>query len=120
MTQYRVLQGIDYPPNKRAEAGDVVNDLPASSVKWLLEVGAIEDASKPKSEPKVEIVAEPIVEEPVIEEPEVEPVKEEPIVEALVEPVVEAEGFDPDAKDGDGDGFLQDGTPHQRPVEETE
>ena len=44
MTQYRVLQGIDYPPNKRAEAGDVVNDLPASSVKWLLEVGAIEDA----------------------------------------------------------------------------
>ena len=45
MTQYRVLQGIDYPPNKRAEAGDVVNDLPASSVKWLLEVGAIADAS---------------------------------------------------------------------------
>ena len=120
MTQYRVLQGIDYPPNKRAEAGDVVNDLPASSVKWLLEVGAIEDAYKPKSEPKVEIVEEPIVEAPVVEEPVVEPVKEEPIVEAPVEPVVEAEGFDPDAKDGDGDGFLQDGTPHQRPVEETE
>ena len=115
MTQYRVLQGIDYPPNKRAEAGDVVNDLPASSVKWLLEVGAIEDASKPKSEPKVEIVAEPIVEEPVVE-----PVKEEPIVEAPVEPVIEAEGFDPEATDGDGDGFVQDGTPHQRPVEETE
>ena len=115
MTQYRVLQGIDYPPNKRAEAGDVVNDLPASSVKWLLEVGAIEDASKPKSEPKVEIVAEPIV-----EEPKVEPVKEEPIVEAPVEPVIKAEGFDPEATDGDGDGFVQDGTPHQRPVEETE
>lgn len=110
MTQYRVLQGIDYPPNKRAEAGDVVNDLPASSVKWLLEVGAIEDASKPKSEPKVEIVEEPVV----------EPVKEEPIVEAPVEPVIEAEGFDPEATDGDGDGFVQDGTPHQRPVEETE
>jgi hypothetical protein len=109
MTQYRVLQGIDYPPNKRAEAGDVVNDLPASSVKWLLEVGAIEDASKPKSEPKVEIVEEPVV----------EPVKEEPIVEAPVEPVIEAEGFDPEATDGDGDGFVQDGTPHQRPVEET-
>ena len=115
MTQYRVLQGIDYPPNKRAEAGDVVNDLPASSVKWLLEVGAIEDASKPKSEPKGEIGEEPLVEEPVVE-----PVTEAPIVEAPVEPVVEAEGFDPDAKDGDGDGFLQDGTPHQRPVEETE
>jgi hypothetical protein len=59
-----------------------------------------------------------VVEEPVAV---VEPVKEEPIVEA---PVVEApvevveEGFDPDAKDIDGDGFLQDGTPFQRPVEE--
>lgn len=103
MAQYRVLQGIDYPPNKRAEVGDVVNDLPPSSVKWLLEVGAIEDASKPKSEPKVE----PIKEEPIVEEP---------VVEAPVQP----EGFDPEAKDGDGDGFLQDGTPFQRPVEETE
>lgn len=102
MAQYRVLQGIDYPPNKRAEVGDVVNDLPPSSVKWLLEVGAIEDASKPKSEPKVEPIEEPI--------------KEEPVIEAPVQP----EGFDPEATDGDGDGFLQDGTPFQRPVEETE
>jgi hypothetical protein len=107
MTQYRVLQGIDYPPNKRAEAGDVVNDLPASSVKWLLEVGAIADASKPKSEPKVEIVEEPTVEEPIVEEP-------------VIKAPVQSKGFNPDAKDGDGDGFVQDGTPHQRPVEETE
>ncbi len=32
--------------------------------------------------------------------------------------VWEEDGFDPDATDGDGDGFLQDGTIHQRPVEE--
>ena len=98
---YRVLAGIDYPPNKRAEAGDVVDDLAPQSIKWLLSAGIIEDSSK---SPKA-----------VEKEPEI---IEEPVVELLVEPVVEAEGFDPDAKDGDGDGFLQDGTPHQRPVEE--
>jgi hypothetical protein len=102
MTRYKVLQGIDYPPNKRAEAGKIVEDLPATSVKWLLDSGIIEDADKPSKK----------IEEPVIEEPKVEPVAE--IVE---EPVVE-EGFDPDAIDGDKDGFLQDGTPFQRPVEE--
>jgi len=97
MARYRVLQGIDYPPNKRAEAGKVVDDLPATSVKWLLESGIIEDAEKPSKKSQ----------EPVVEEPKVEPVAEK----------VE-EGFDPNAEDIDGDGFLQDGTPHQRPVEE--
>ena len=99
MTRYRVLQGIDYPPNKRAEAGKIVEDLPATSVKWLLESGIIEDADKPTKK----------IEEPVVEEPKAEPVAEQPAVE---------DGFDPDAKDIDGDGFLQDGTPFQRPVEE--
>jgi hypothetical protein len=102
MAKYRVLQGIDYPPNKRAEIGDVVEDLPAASIKWLLESGAIEDSSKPAKK---------------IEEPKVEPIIE-PVVEAPVEAVKEEDGFDPDATDGDGDGFLQDGTIHQRPVEE--
>ena len=102
MAKYRVLQGIDYPPNKRAEIGDVVEDLPATSIKWLLESGAIEDASKPAKK---------------IEEPKPEPVVE-PVVEALVEAVKEEEAFDPNAEDTDGDGFLQDGTVHQRPVEE--
>lgn len=100
MAQYRVLQGIDYPPNKRAEAGQVVSDLPPQSIKWLLESGAIEDASKPAKK----------VEAP-IEQP-----KEEPKVEAPI--AKEEEPFDPNAEDVDGDGFLQDGTPHQRPVEE--
>ena len=102
MTRYKVLQGIDYPPNKRAEAGKIVEDIPATSVKWLLDSGIIEDADKPSKK----------IEEPVIEEPKVEPV-----VEIVEEPVVE-EGFDPDAIDGDKDGFVQDGTPFQRPVEE--
>ena len=99
MARYRVLQGIDYPPNKRAEAGKIVEDLPATSVKWLLDSGIIEDADKPTKK----------IEKPVVEELKAEPVAEEPAVE---------DGFDPDAKDIDGDGFLQDGTPFQRPVEE--
>ena len=109
MAKYRVLQGIDYPPNKRAEIGDVVEDLPATSIKWLLESGAIEDSSKPAKKVE-ETKTEPIV-EPVVEAP----------VEAVVEPIVEEkeeEAFDPNAEDTDGDGFLQDGTVHQRPVEE--
>jgi hypothetical protein len=102
MARYRVLQGIDYPPNKRAEVGDIVEDIPAQSVKWLLDSGIIEDTDKPAKK----------IEKSVVEEPKVEPV-----AEVVVEPAVE-EGFDADAEDGDGDGFVQDGTPHQRPVEE--
>ena len=102
MARYRVLQGIDYPPNKRAEAGKIVEDLPAVSVKWLLESGIIEDADKPTTK-----IEEPVKEETIVE----------PVVEKVEEPIVE-DGFDADATDIDGDGFLQDGTPHQRPVEE--
>jgi len=102
MARYRVLQGIDYPPNKRAEAGKIVEDLPATSVKWLLESGIIEDADKPATK-----ITEPVKEEP----------KVEPVVEKVEEPIAE-DGFDADATDIDGDGFVQDGTPHQRPVEE--
>jgi hypothetical protein len=29
-----------------------------------------------------------------------------------------AQGYNPNARDGDGDGFVQDGTPFQRPIEE--
>jgi hypothetical protein len=80
MARYRVLQGIDYPPNKRVEAGEIATDLPAQSVKWLLESGIIEDADKPT---KQEIVEAPKVEEPVIEEPIVEePKAEAPSAEA--------------------------------------
>lgn len=102
MARYRVLQGIDYPPNKRAEVGDIVEDIPAQSVKWLLDSGIIEDTDKPAKK----------IEKSVVEEP-----KAEPVAEVVEEPVV-ADGFDADATDGDNDGFVQDGTPHQRPVEE--
>lgn len=95
MTRYRVLQGIDYPPNKRAEIGDVVEDLPTSAIKWLLSDGYIEDAAKaPKA-------------------------KEEPVANVIEEPVAKAPvGFNPDAIDGDKDGFVQDGTPFERLTEE--
>lgn len=78
MAKYKVLAGIDYPPNKRAEAGEVVEDLPSKSVAWLLEVGAIEaaDGKPTKSTYKA------------------------------------------DARDGDGDGLVQDGTEFERPAGE--
>lgn len=103
MASYRAKVGIDYPPNKRVEAGEIVSDLPPQSVKWLLEMELIEDSSKPAKK----------IEEPKVEEP----VKaEEPIAEPVVEKAEES--FDANAEDTDGDGFVQDGTPFQRPVEE--
>ena len=40
--KYLVVTGIDYPPQKRAEPGDVVSDLDPKSIPWLLSIGAIE------------------------------------------------------------------------------
>lgn len=48
MTKYRALAGINYPGKsgeKRAEAGELVSDLPTKSVKWLLDGGYIEPVS---------------------------------------------------------------------------
>jgi hypothetical protein len=46
--RYRVLAGLDYKGRdgtpRRAEPGEVVDDLPATSTGWLLARGAIEDA----------------------------------------------------------------------------
>ena len=42
--KYTVLVGMNYPvgdAEKRAEPGDVVTDLPAKDIAWLLEQGAI-------------------------------------------------------------------------------
>jgi len=84
MAQYRAVVGLDYPPNKRVEAGEIVSDLPEKSVAWLLSSGFIEplDATAKKSAPKSKVVE-----------------------------------FKPDAKDGDKDGLVQDGTIHERPLE---
>ncbi|WP_433519043.1 hypothetical protein ACQP2T_28100 [Nonomuraea sp. CA-143628] len=48
--QYRALVGLDYPgrgrgEERRAEPGDVVDDLPKTSVPWLVEQGAIEEVT---------------------------------------------------------------------------
>lgn len=46
MTKYRALTGLNYPGKdgeKRVEAGEVVTDLPAKSVRWLLAGGHIEE-----------------------------------------------------------------------------
>ena len=96
MAQYRAVVGIDYPPNKRAEAGDIVSDLPTTSIAWLLSSGLIESLdgkpAKKKDEPKEEIA---------------------PAKEAVAQPKSE---YKPNAKDGDSDGKVQDGTPFERPV----
>jgi len=39
--KYKVLTGLSYPPNKRAEPGDVVSDLPKKSILWLVKRGYI-------------------------------------------------------------------------------
>lgn len=53
MPQYRVNVGIDYA-GRRAEPGDLVDDIPTRSVKWLLEQGIIEEATKPAAPVKTE------------------------------------------------------------------
>ena len=39
--KYKVLTGLSYPPDKRAEPGDVVSDLPKKSVLWLVKRGYV-------------------------------------------------------------------------------
>jgi hypothetical protein len=53
--EYRVLRGIDYPPNKRAEIGAIVSDLPKESISWLRASGIITDDLK--SEVPADVVA---------------------------------------------------------------
>ena len=40
MATYMAMTGLDYG-NKRVEAGELLSDLPAKSVAWLLEQGLI-------------------------------------------------------------------------------
>lgn len=47
--KYRVLVGINYPPDdKRAEVGDVVEDLPDFAVKKLLAANVVEKFVEPE------------------------------------------------------------------------
>jgi hypothetical protein len=59
-TEYVALTGIDFPPNKRIEAGEVVSDLPKEAVAWLLESKAIQRkgaASEKETPQAVEVEA---------------------------------------------------------------
>jgi hypothetical protein len=42
--KYRALNDLTYPPNRAVSAGEVVDDIPAKSIKWLVEQGHIEQA----------------------------------------------------------------------------
>jgi hypothetical protein len=57
MPKYLVNQGLDYL-NRRVEAGDIVDDIPAKSVAWLKEQGIIELADG-SAKAKVEVKEEP-------------------------------------------------------------
>lgn len=101
MTQYRAVVGVDYPPNKRVEAGQLVDDLPEKSAKWLLSAGFIETVDgKGKT-------ITPVVEETV----------EETVEEVIEKPVAQiTPAYDAEATDGDNDGTVQDGTAWERPA----
>ena len=46
---YEVLKGLSYFDNKaRGEVGEIVTDLPADSIAWLLEQGCIKPADEVK------------------------------------------------------------------------
>lgn len=47
---YLVLVGLNYPPDRRAEPGDIVTDLPAASVPHELEAGHITPVATPAEE----------------------------------------------------------------------
>ena len=91
-----------------------ITPLPLPWVK--VEEPVVEEVVVPVEEPVIEVIEEPVVvEEPIITE---EPVVEEvvvPVEEPTLEEMIDS-GYNPDARDGDGDGFVQDGTEWERPV----
>lgn len=60
MAQYRVLIGLNYPPDRRAEPGDLVDDLPGKSVKWLTDQGSIQAVAVSPKPPKKESSPTPV------------------------------------------------------------
>lgn len=51
MSDYQALTGLSYPPDKTVNEGDVVNDIPSKSVKWLLDQGYIIEVKGGKGAP---------------------------------------------------------------------
>lgn len=62
MPKYLVNQGLNYL-DRRVEAGEIVDDIPAKSISWLKEQGIIELADG-SAKAKVEVKEEPA---PVVE-----------------------------------------------------
>jgi hypothetical protein len=61
MSAYKVIRGITYG-NKRAEAGDIVTDIPDASTEWLIASGIIEpsEAPQPKQTKQPKAKSEPV------------------------------------------------------------
>lgn len=51
MPNYQALTGLSYPPDKTVNEGDVVDDIPSKSVKWLLDQGYIVEVKGGKGAP---------------------------------------------------------------------
>lgn len=49
--KYEVIVGLNYPPDQRAEPGEIRDDIPKESVPWLLSGGLIRKV-KSKTKPK--------------------------------------------------------------------
>ena len=65
MPKYLVKTGLEFPPNRRVEAGEVIDDVPSKSIKWLREQGLIElvdSSGKSVDAPIVEEVEPEVVE----------------------------------------------------------
>lgn len=64
MPKYLVKTGLEFPPDRRVEAGEVTEDIPAKSIKWLREQGFIEllDATAEKTEKYVTELKKPVAE----------------------------------------------------------
>jgi hypothetical protein len=87
---YRVLVGINYPPDdKRAEVGDIVSDLPDFATSKLLAAGVIEKASGAPVDAPAAPESNPAPEEPA--QPEQAPAEQAPAEEAPAEPAAAPE-----------------------------
>ena len=67
MANYMAMTGLDYD-NKRVEEGDIVSDLPAKSIAWLVSQGLIvlaDEVTKPQAQQKGKKIEEEIVEEKI-------------------------------------------------------
>jgi hypothetical protein len=62
--KYKVKNGINYPDaagkDKRAEIGNVVDDIPAKSVPWLIDQGHIEAMKEAPAPPAPAVAPAPV------------------------------------------------------------